>query len=332
MSIFKHPYATTAGSGFLTQKATSEIEEAVVKSDFGHTNAVLLGVKPSQDKCVATVVAHTTSAEEGISSFAHPLPVKLPQVGQRGGQQYIVSDARAWIYGGGLQRVEDNGFPKDTFPVRNATEFSFIKLRTILSAHWFNGEIADFRFLPKAVMGIYAQWISQNLARRFSLDGGDQMKIAVVAAAFYDTLCREDGSFTESEINKLAGKISQVTYAQVPMVISILDALKTAGEMRNIDDLCAMIVNVVQNERVHGLTSGLLISVINRSWFGTNSSEISAVALEHIPTWVTMVFCAFNDRGYKNSPLADIAKLYRGSKGEDEVIRSVKAIMVKACS
>lgn len=328
MSKFPHPYATTAGSGFVVQKVTAAIEEAVIKSDFAQSNAIALGVKPEGlDKALATVVAHTTPVEETIPYFSHPLPVKMPNIGQRGGQVYIVSDARNFTYGG-LQRTEVDGFPVDTFAVKNATEFNLMKIRTILSAYWYNGNTADFRFLPKPAMGIYAQWISQNLSRRFSLDGADQMKIAVIAAAFYESLFRE-GEFTDAEKNKLAGKIAQVTYAQAAMILPILDRL---GDMKNIDDLCERIAEIVENERVKDLKSGLLISVITHSYFGTNASEVAAIALEHVPTWITLVFSAFTDRGFKNSPLGKIAELYRGSKGENDFVAQMKQVMHKAMS
>jgi hypothetical protein len=75
---------------------------------------------------------------------------------------------------------------------------------------------------------------------------------------------------------------------------------------------------------------GVLVEIIAFSWYGTNAREIAAVALEHPPTFLVMVFNAFTDRTYRNSPLARTAERYKGNKGGDEFVRSLQSLMRKA--
>ena len=66
---------------------------------------------------------------------------------------------------------------------------------------------------------------------------------------------------------------------------------------------------------------------MGNTWFGANAKEILAVALEHPPTWLSLVYIALKERSYKNTSLAKIALRYALNKGGNDFIRS----FVSAC-
>jgi hypothetical protein len=62
----------------------------------------------------------------------------------------------------------------------------------------------------------------------------------------------------------------------------------------------------------------MLITLTGQSWFGLNAKEILAIALEHPPTWTTIVHHALQERTYRNSVIAKLAERYiKGSNRTD---------------
>lgn len=328
MTIYQHAYATTVGSGTVMTRVKHSLEEAILKSDFAHRNAQpLSGGSLEDSKVIATVVTQHDPAEENVEMFAHPFLLTMPAVGGRSGQKYMISDARYALYKGPMKE----GFirpDESRFPVKNKTEFDFVRIRTLLSAYWASESYNDFRFMPRTLMAIYANWISENLSRRFALDPKDQNSIAVLAAMYYQTLFKEESEFSDSDKQRLAGQIAQVTYGRAEDVFRIFDQI---APMKTLADFCENVKLVLDNPRVADLNPGLVVAVVSGSWFGTNAREIAGVALDHPPTWMTLVYSAFADRGYKNSPLAKVTERYKGSKGEAELMRAMKSVVDKAC-
>jgi hypothetical protein len=55
---------------------------------------------------------------------------------------------------------------------------------------------------------------------------------------------------------------------------------------------------------LNNLNTATLYPIMAGTWYGANSAEMVAVALEHPPTWVTMVYQATTARSYYHSALA----------------------------
>jgi hypothetical protein len=72
-----------------------------------------------------------------------------------------------------------------------------------------------------------------------------------------------------------------------------------------------------------------LFTVLGGTWFGANAKELVAVALEHPPTWISILLAAFTERSFRNSQLGKLAE--RGSNkktGEDFVVAVLNLLRV----
>jgi hypothetical protein len=110
------------------------------------------------------------------------------------------------------------------------------------------------------------------------------------------------------------------------MVFEILDKISS---LSNLKDLVDSIKTCTENPRLDDLNVGIIISVISGTWFGTNGKAIVSAALEHPPTWVTLLYSAFTERSFKNSGLSKVVDKYRGNKGEVEFTRAMKNLFQK---
>jgi hypothetical protein len=324
MTIFNTAFDTSAGSGFkiTADRAAKQLQMAIIKVNFADNNRRIVGEEFGD--CInpaATVLTNNNPEEVAVEPFPFPMLIDSPSKGKES-ESYVVFDGRPFING---NQLDESGQLK----IRQRTEYDLSKLMTILTSYWCTNKYNDFKFLSKTPMGLYASLISETIARRFGLDPKDQLIISIVAAAFYSNLFNESNSLTENDKISITPNISSVTYAKSDLVFSTLDKVDS---LRDLKDLVTAIKTTTQNPRMDDLNVGVLITILSGTWFGTNGKAIISAALEHPPTWVTLVYAAFTERSYKNSGLSKVADRYRGNKGEIEFSRAMKNLISKAKS
>ena len=319
MSFYATAYDTTAGRGMVTTKIINAIQQALIRNNFAEVNNKQAGVDMPTflDGCTPTLITTQSEEEMSIPIFSHPIYVDLSAIRKSDTTGYMVSDTRPFMIG---KPVDGSG----RLVVKNKTEFDFTKNRTILSALWFNKQINALKYLSPILTSIYAAWLSENIARRFALDAKDQHYIAILAAYLYQTFFFSEGKFDEADRLKIAPIVSRSVQAEIDTVLEILDQFPA---MEGLFDFCNHVKTLTENPRLEELNPGLLIAMITSSWFGTNGREIAAVATEHVPTFVMMVYNSFTERTYRLAPISKITERFKSRKGEDDFIRSLKLLI-----
>ena len=277
--MFNNPYKTTPCIDY----SMARTEEAIKLASIEGT------LTPLRDNSGITLgnIYMVTSLNRDVPPFAHPLAMK------HNGDDCIFLDVR------GCTRVDREG----NLSVSSKTEFDFAVLRGKLSAHWQAGNSAELLALGQLPLTVFARWISENITRRFGLDPLSQMKSALVAGFFFLSMFREEAELSEQEKIKMAGQISRATRIPVETILEHSDALTP---MSSVNDLVTNLIKIVANVRLEKLSTGLLYASLGGSWFGGNANEMSAVALEHPPTFLAMVYVSLHERGYRNAGLAKV--------------------------
>ena len=326
MTIYATAYDTTAGRGFVMGKTVEAIVDEVVKSNFAMRNAKIVNpdVKETSKAIKATVLSNLSAGETGLPFFAHPLFVSMEKLKGREHEKYMVGDVRLFL-----------GAPGDGgIRVKNASEYDLCVNRTIFNAHWMElgtvgAGVSNLLYFSTTPMAVYVAWMSENIARRFALDGLDQLKIAILSALYYNSLFTNDEYFTDGDLQRMARVIAKVTYARVEQVFEVMDLVK---KLTSLEDFCEAVKIVTENTRVQDINHGIVTAIASNTWFGTYGKEIAAVAVDHPPTWFALLLAAFTNRTFHNSNLSRIAERYRANKGEHEFVLGLKTIKKNAFS
>lgn len=324
MTIYNTAFDTSTGAGFKSNydSILKQLQMAIIKVNFADNNRRING--EDFGDCLnpaATVLTNTTPEETAIPAFPFPLLVSSPTKDKLS-ESYVVFDGRPFISGNQLDSAGQ-------LNIRLTTDYSLNKAMTILTAYWCTGKYNDFKFLGKTPMAAYAALISESIARRYGLDPKDQLIITIVAAAFYANLFNEQTTLTENQKLSIVSNITAATFAKADMVFEVIDKIT---ELSNLKDMVNAIKVCTENPRLDDLNIGIVVSVISGTWFGTNGKAIVSAALEHPPTWVTILYSAFTERSFKNSGLSKVVDKYRSNKGEVEFTRAMKNLFSKAKS
>ncbi len=309
MSIFKTPFETLGGSGIALPKTQQAINEAIIQDYIHLSNSYNLKQYPEMHVFLVTGKA---KSESYIPFFTQPMPVyKNDRIA------HYAIDVRPFI-----TAAQPDGV-NDVFDIkaRNTQEMQLAIYRLICSVGWVKDSPGILKDLSPVPMAIYCSWISENIARRFALDAREQLIIAVIAGFFYLSLFKSESDFSDSERLRVVAAVSKATKVPTSTVQGIAQEIKA---MSGLQDLCDQIKEALGNPRIKDLDPGLLITTIGGTWFGTDAKLLTAVALEYPPAWIPLVHAALNERGYKNSTIANIALRYHGKKGGDDFNRAFK--------
>lgn len=301
MTIYRSGYDTTVGVGMVTKPIEHAIKESFIKDMIYNRHLDLitsLDYRP-------VFVAGYCSSESNIPFFAHPLIIENFK-----GMNFVCTDIRPFV------RAASPG-DDYTANVRNLTEYSFAVNRTMLNMAWVSGELNQIKLNLSFAGTVFAAWLSEAISKRFALDPKDQLVLAIITHFYYQSLFHGEERIEEELLQKFAVHTIKATRAPSQLVFDTFDKIT---KMNSISDYCETVKAILENIRLADLNHGLVITMVNNSWYGLNYKEILAVALEHPPTWCAIVYSALAERTYKNSLIARVAERYaKGGAGTEFV-------------
>lgn len=319
MTVFNTAYDTTAGKGFTTVKVISAIKESIIKDYIHQMNT---GINTGVDSdCHAILIANHYPSQAVIPYFTHPILVELGTLKTHFKTRLLCTDVRPFASSSKESLTsEDSGFL-----VKNRMEFDLAKIRTILNFIWITErpmKLRDISFVP---MAVYASWISENVSRRFALDPKDQYLLSILSAIFYQTLFSDEEVLKDEDTKtKVATSVMKATKASAKDVYNVLDQIE---DLNNLKDFCTNVRKILDNPRLQDFNEGMVITLLGTSWFGTNAKEMLAVAIEHPPTWLAIVYSSFVERSFKNSAIAKISERYGLNKGQNDFTKALISLV-----
>jgi hypothetical protein len=289
MSINETAFDTAACMAYKTQNIVGLITKAIVTHNL-LIKTVTLSNTSQQIK--VGLVQGGNIANDTIPYFNHPIMVSDPS--DVDADPIVVIDVRNF---GSYNK------PQQKFIVRNNTEYMWSIRRAVLNHIWMHGRKETLRDLSLLPAAAYSSMIAESVGRRYALDMAQQTILQVLACYHYYCLFTDQKEFDEVEHNKIVGAIARATRVQADFIYTVL---KDTPVIQTLSDFCKVAKEKTQSVSLTDFDIGILFSITGGNWFGTNSRELMAVALEHVPTWVMIVFGGVTEATYKRSVLAKL--------------------------
>lgn len=309
MPFIESAYDTVACAGQPMRMVNDKLKQTLYSDGF-HT--LKIDLENEGLTCRLHLVRGGNAAADEVPFFHHPM-----QMPSKNGQSTDYAlDVRAF----GRWHA-----PSSQFMVRNMAEYDWAIKRAVLNFLWGSNRVTMLRDVSTLPARVYATLIAETIARRFNLDPREQLTVAVIAAYFYFGLFTTDSKLEENDFNRMVTMINRATLVDAQTIYNILDGLPVID---NLMGLCQTIRDKVGNLALENLNVGTLIAVVAGTWIGTNSRENLAVGLEHVPTWLMIVFASTSEATFKRSLLAKLtARFDRGSVG-DNFVKAMNTLFV----
>lgn len=287
------PYQTTI-CGMYTQldKLTSKVRRAALDLEFPV-------VKTPADYTLDKAHFVTPREEhEDVPTFTQYIDIGEPNKPNLliDGRQYMKYDIKTGLYR--LVSIND---------------WSFQCIRLALNLKLLKSDDTIFSRLGDLPAKVFHRWVSGAMITKYNLPLESQMALFVITTYYFYAMCNyELQSEDNTARNEFAPIVSRITGVPPDFV---LDIIETVGPLRNATDLAIAMSTRSRQERTGELKFADLYLLLQNSWQGVNARENVGVALEHMPTYIAMVYMSIATRSYRGTIITKQAEAV--ARGQD---------------
>jgi predicted DNA-binding ribbon-helix-helix protein len=304
MTIYNTVYDTTLGSIIDTKKLIEKITESFIKDELFKENC---GVDNSL-KIKPVYITGYHDGESEIPLFTHSIKVPFK------GTEYLCTDLRLFIDTKEYKINKDLGKA-----IKNKTEYNFIRSKSIIELAWVNDDLAYLKDNLKYAAHVFAVNISEAIARAYALDHGDRLKLNILGILYYRSLFLKKDELDYN--NKETALIHTIKLLGINEKL-FHETVDGINDLRNVNDFIAAIKSSLENVRLNNFNLVVLLTLIKNTWYGNNAKDYISVSLEHVPTWLAIVYTALNEKTYKNSMIYKICEKTKKAGNIESFIKS----------
>lgn len=240
-----------------------------------------------------------TPNDPTIPPFAHPLPIK-----SNNRIEYVI-DVRPFT------RLDS----ERNVVISSRLDHKVSVERNILQSRWYTEGARAIFALGNFQVKAFGMWLGNALRLRFSLDPATLQNVQILASYYY--ICISDDTtdkvYDDEAFTKISQLIANIWHSSSEEVKGIIGEPKV---LQAVDDLVSILVHLSDSKRLERFNRVELYQVIGGSWFGGgNPRELIAIAIEHPPTFVILIYNAMTEKGYQKSMLGQM--LGRSDKDND---------------
>lgn len=311
MTVYNTAYDTTACKNYRMAKVVDAVQEAQLREYLPAADGVAF-------------VESSSGALGAVPAFKHALYIsdhhatEIQHSNEMKFKPFLAMDLRA------AGRMDP---ASGQFKVKAGTMYKNLVIRAALSSLWLTSGSGAFRSFSPMAMGVFASWIAETVGFRYHLDPKARADLMVTAAIFYQSNHIEGIAFDKNnEARYLTGIATALTAFKVNVteVARIYDQTQAIG---SVEDFCTKVKAVLGDVRLENLNAGVLISLMGATWGGDNAPELCAVALEHPPTWLSLLYEAHTNQALRKVGLSKICERRQYQDGLQKLASSLKLMV-----
>jgi hypothetical protein len=308
MTVYNTAYNTTACNNFRMEKAVSAVQEAQIRDYMSDRDGVMYVDSNHGAQGVVPAFKHALYVSKHASSDIRHAP-------DARNAAFLAMDVRA----AGRYDVE-----KGRFKVTNGTMYKNLVYRAALTSLWLTNGPNVFRNVTPTALSIFAAWVSEAVGFRYNLDPKARIDVMVIAGIFYQSNHVEGIEFDNANENRYIALIGNALKVNVTEVMKIYNITKAIS---SIEDFCNKVKLYLNNVRLENLNAGMLVAMMGSTWAGDNAPELVAVALEHPPTWLSLLYEAHTNMALKKVGLSKICERRQYQDGLPKIELILKTSM-----
>lgn len=292
--MFSLPYQTTICSMYTkldqvlskVRRAALDLEFPVVKTPANYTLNNAHFVTPRQE-------------HEAIPTFSQYINIGEPN------QPNLLIDSRQYM---------KYDIKTGLYKINGVNDWSFECIRMALNLQLLKADETIFSRLGDLPAKVFHKWVSGALITKYNLPIESQMALYVITAYYFYAMCNyELQPADKTARTQFAPIISRITGVPPDFVLNTIDQV---GPLMNATDLAYAMSMHSNQSRTGELKFSDLYLLLANSWQNgaPNARENVGVALEHMPTFIAMVYMGIADRSYRRTVITQRAEsLARGN-------------------
>lgn len=159
-------------------------------------------------------------------------------------------------------------------------------------------------------MKVFSMWAGNILARNLGFDPLQRAELITIAAWYWICLFYEEHQLVINE-NELARFATRISNNGLLSNTDTLKLITKCGYMADISDFVTKGIHSINTPKATRAGEATIYSTLSGSWYGSaDSRTLLAVALEYPPAFISILYTAVSEIGYRKSPITETAKLF----------------------
>lgn len=182
-----------------------------------------------------------------------------------------------------------------TYTLKSRTDFGSLITRSKLTYNWIMGERVDFLNCGGTHIKLFVNWLGSTIGRVRTLEPETQHTINKIIALYYVNLFKLPDTDNEA-LGLVCSKKASVSMGMAFEELLDLANQIQFNEFRTLDGLCKYLRELSGTTLLSVITVPVLFNYVANSWIGSTGKELSAIAVEHPPTFLSLLEASINDR------------------------------------
>lgn len=212
-----------------------------------------------------------------------------------------------------------------TYRLVGENDFRLQVIRVALTGALIEKGSTPFDNMGNLPIRVFAKWIGNALTQRLGLDIATNIRIQMIVGLYYSLLLMEGPRRLEKDDIVDHGRY--VSGALGFGFTETMEVIEPIESLESLDELCAALRERSGSVRLTDLKFIDLFTIIASSWVGVNARENIGVALEHIPTFIAILYMALTDRSYRRTRMTDLIERTGNRRDRDDFQRKVELLV-----
>jgi len=307
--LITNAYTTTYGKLIAIKKIETELLSYLARND---DNLSYEYANTGTTKII--YITGYNLEEKNLPIWDHPVVIKDMR-----GNTLIVSDLRKYVF------AKDELALNISDIIRDSNGVEFVTLRAMLTRDFIDNRIGLHRNLYKSISSAMCAWIVNAMNGIVGLDPVEKAYLEVVITHYVNYMLVEQDEVKNMEA-AITGRILKSNYS-LSLTNSVIESIlsKLNNEVTSISDLIYNIKTVLPEAKSVFITVDTLVNNIANTWYGHGNSETLIMALEHIPTMMTLIYVNCDNKSYKRTQLASIIENNKKRIGNDDYVKQINS-------
>lgn len=292
-----NPYHTSYGQLVKTKNIEEKILEYLIKTDYINLNYEYI----SKD-CKLVYITGFNDEERDIPNFDQPLILN------HRGETTIVADLRPYV-------TKQQTQPANLASIaRDSGNLKYCVLNTLIISDLISGNYGKYKPYNKAIGSSFGFFMGHVLDMIIRLNPIEKVNVEVTAAYYMLHKLYDSSEFSNKDSYKyikdsIMATLARCKYSiplQMNAIEGIIGKIEDIEYTGTIDNLLQYLSRQLDNGKEKVLTKQVLINAVSNVWFGHGGSETVLIALEHVPTWMSLLYTIETNSMFKKTRLATI--------------------------
>lgn len=288
-------YETTYGKVINKNRIVKEIRDYVLQENLAFNYEY-------QDTPNAKLVLITgyNKEEKDLTIFDHPL------IFQGLKDEYFVAvDVRKFL------KIDSEEQPMRLEEyVKDQAGFDFSILRGLLTIDFINHDYGNLRQIYGGISLSYAGVITTLLNIYIKLNPDEKVMVEL-ACAYFSSCLFHDLNDVDDNLSNILARVSNYKYSGPLTKNTVFKTLESVSiKDQTIYSLISCIQQVLPEEKANILNDSILVNLLSNIWYGPGGNESLIIGLEHLPTWIAVVYVSIANMTYKRARLSNMLNMY----------------------